>query len=237
MKLFCLPFAGAGATLFRAWPKPLDRSLQVVPLQLPGREERFADEFHQDIEAAGREQVGTIRSAIGPSERFALFGHSFGATLAFEVAHQFAERSDSRLFHLFASGAPAPDVPLGRDSTNLDDEAFVLRVEDIAGYRHPALADPEFRELVLPALRADVCMHESYRARDRHPLKIPITVFRGSEDTTVSEADSRRWSHWSMSAVRYCEMPGGHMYLMESPDILLQEIASSLRFPEKELFS
>ncbi len=234
MKLFCLPFAGAGATVYRAWPSPADDSLHVVPLQLAGREERFAEPFYADIESAGLDQVRAIQAALAPDEPFALFGHSFGATLAFEVAHQLARLDDRRLVHLFVSGAPAPHVPLGRDSLPLDDDAFVASVEKIAGYTHPALADPDLRELVLPVLRADVVLHEGYRARERHPLDVPLTALRGQADHVVSEEDCRSWTRWSQRPLRSIELPGGHMYLVDDPARLLREIAVVLDTAQAE---
>lgn len=237
MKLFCLPFAGAGASVYRAWPAPSERSLHVVPLQLAGREERFADPFYPDIESAGLDQVRAIQSILEPEEPFALFGHSFGATLAFEVAHQLAHLDDRRLVQLFVSGSPAPHVPLGRDSLPLDDEAFVASVENIAGYTHPALADPDLRELLLPALRADIVLHEAYRARERQPLDVPLTALRGHMDHVVSEEDCRSWSRWSRRPIRCVELPGGHMYLVDDPAPLLGEIAAVLDTDNSEEFA
>lgn len=228
MKVFCLPFAGAGATVYRSWPALPECDVHIVPLQLAGREERFAEAFYPDIEDAGREQVEAILAQTADGELYAIFGHSFGATLAFEVAHQLQHRGASRLAHLLVSGAPAPHVPLGRDSLSLDDEMFVAQVEQIAGYSHPALADPDLRELVLPVLRADVVLHESYRALRRQVLDVPITVFRGTADHVVSEADSRSWAQWTTHPLRSVELPGGHMYLVDDPSALIRCMAAAI---------
>ncbi|BFO18436.1 hypothetical protein SHKM778_48240 [Streptomyces sp. KM77-8] len=119
-------------------------------------------------------------------------------------------------------------MPLGRHSAGLDDEEFVARVEQLAGYVHPALADPDLREVVLPVLRSDVELHESYRPADGEPLPVPVTVFRGESDHLVTEEDCRGWADVSTEGRSLVEFEGGHMYLAEDPLAVLRAMAEQV---------
>lgn len=218
--VFCLPFAGAGATFYRGWPPAPRGAVTVVPVQLAGREERFADEPYAGIGAAVDDLAATVATGAGRG-RFALFGHSFGAVLAFELARALCAAGGPVPVHLVVSGTADPGTPPGRRSAGLNDDDFVARVEQLAGYVHPALADPDLRDVVLPALRADVALHEAYRSTVDAPLPAPITAFRGSRDHLVTADGARRWAGWTSARFALREFDGGHMYLAENPVAVL----------------
>ncbi|WP_424187029.1 thioesterase II family protein [Actinokineospora sp. G85] len=218
-KLFCLPYAGGGASFYRAWPDSGPRGPEVCPVQLPGREERFAEPLHESIDQAADDVVRRITPAVGQGDAVSLFGHSFGAVLAFEVARRLSGLLP--VAHLVVSGSADPLTPLPREAVDLDDDQFVARVEQLAGYTHPALSDPELRDLVLPAMRRDVALHESYVVGDRTPIAAPITVVRGADDHIVSAADCAGWAQLTSAHHEYVELPGGHMYLVDDPARLL----------------
>jgi surfactin synthase thioesterase subunit len=227
--LVCLPFAGGGAGFYRAWKDLPAGSPEIVPLQLPGREELFIDEpFHDAVDAAAAlaPRVVELTRGRGP---VALFGHSLGAVLAYELARQLDNSGDCDLRHLFVSGSPGPWSGRDRRATGLADEEFLGRVQEFAGYRHDALADPDMRELLLPILRTDVEMHENYKPVSGEPLSIPITSLRGTEDGLVSAEQAAQWRAATAGAFETVEVPGEHMYLVDSPLPLLEAVARALR--------
>ncbi|MEI5101697.1 alpha/beta fold hydrolase [Streptomyces sp. PmtG] len=224
--LVCLPFAGSGAGFYREWTKRPDHgvSVTVLPVQLPGREELFLDEAFTDVTEAAAKLALQVAELVADVPRFGLFGHSLGAVLAYEIARELVRLGEPGLAHLYVSGSPGPWA--GRDdrATGLDDEQFLARVQDFAGYRHAALDDPALRELLLPSLRVDVAMHENYKPSSKEPLDIPVTSMRGAQDTLVSEEHARQWQSATNGAFSYREFPGGHMYLTDDPDAVLKAV-------------
>ncbi|MGA5817913.1 thioesterase II family protein [Kitasatospora sp. NPDC094028] len=227
--LVCLPFAGGGASFYRAWKQFQRDDLAIVPLQLPGREERFIDEPYQDAVAAGSELADQVLDLTRGQGPIALFGHSLGAVLAYETARQLEARGVEELRHLFVSGSPGPWTGRTARATGLDDEGFLARVGEFAGYQHDALADPDMRELLLPILRADVAMHEDYKPVSDQPLRTPITSLRGADDELVSGEEAEQWRAATAAGFARVELPGEHMYLVDSPVPLLDEVERALR--------
>ncbi|MEU6231554.1 alpha/beta fold hydrolase [Kitasatospora sp. NPDC047058] len=228
--LVCLPFAGGGAGFYRAWknlPAPAPR---IVPLQLPGREELFLDEPFTDAATAAAALAPKVAELAGGGP-VALFGHSLGAVLAFELARVLERQPESGLTHLFVSGSPGPWTGRGNRATGLDDDAFLARVQEFAGYEHDALADPDMRELLLPILRADVEMHENYRPGSDEPLHTPVTSLRATGDTLVTRAEAEEWRQATTAAFRLVEPAGGHMYLADSPLPVVEAVTAALAAP------
>jgi surfactin synthase thioesterase subunit len=226
--LVCLPYAGAGASFFQPWQAIAGDTLRVVPLQLPGRERLIDLDPHRDVHLAVDDLHSRLPELLGEERRIALFGHSLGAVLAYELAHRLAGDPDLALVRLFASGSPEPAAGREQRATGLTDDAFLARVSEFAGYTHEALEDPEMREMILPTLRADVEMHENYVPSTDLPLPAPITAIRGEDDELVSYEDAAGWSKATTGEFEHVEVPGGHMYLTEAAPALLRLISSTV---------
>lgn len=225
VQLICMPFAGAGASFFNEW-QGLHESLLIHAVQLPGREKRFLEEPHLDAHRAVDEAAGSLQEQALPGVPAVIFGHSLGAVLAFELARRMEAAGSFPSLALVASGSPDPWTQRAtRASDIVDDDAFVAKVTEFSGYAHEALADPMMRELLLPALRADVRMHEDYRPDSTATLKMPIMTVRGNGDSLVSRAQVAQWSRATSGAVHHEELPGGHMYFVAQPKLLLDLIA------------
>ncbi|MFI7325114.1 thioesterase II family protein [Streptomyces rubiginosohelvolus] len=226
--LACLPFAGGGAAFFREWGKLGTSEVTVLPVQLPGREERFLDDPFTKVADAVAELTPGIVSAAGKGADIALFGHSLGAVLAYETARELDRIGHPGLRHLFVSGSPAPHNARTERATGLPDEEFLAGVQRFAGYRHAAFDDPDMVEVLLPILRADVEMHENYRASSAEPLSVPVTALRGERDELVSREQAEQWAEVTRGPFAYKELPGGHMYLADEAERVLRTIAGSL---------
>ncbi|GGN53869.1 thioesterase [Streptomyces albiflavescens] len=226
--LICLPFAGAGASFFRPWQERAPQGLRVLPVQLPGREERFVEEPYTDAVRAAAEAYTAATRQLPDGARVAVFGHSLGAVLAYELAHRLAEDPGVRLDALVVSGSPGPWSGRADRASGLPDEEFLARVRTFAGYAHPALANPEMRDLLLPLLRADVRMHETYRPASDRPLSAPVLSLRGRDDELVSAAETAEWSGATTGRLTTADLDGGHMYLTENPGALLRLISAEL---------
>ncbi|MFF3909862.1 thioesterase II family protein [Streptomyces sp. NPDC001848] len=225
--LACLPFAGSGAGFFREWEKLGISEVTVLPVQLPGREERFTDDPFTDVADAVAELTPKILADAGERAAIALFGHSLGAVLAYEIARELERIGHPGLCHLFVSGSPGPHHGRAERATGLADEEFLAGVQRFAGYRHAAFDDPELVEVLLPVLRADVEMHENYRATGTEPLSVPVTALRGDRDELVSREQAEQWAEVTRGPFAYRELPGGHMYLVDEPERVLRLMAES----------
>ena len=226
--VLCFPFAGAGASAFRRCREYPAEVLRICPVQLPGREERFDEPPYTDVSRAVADLLPAVLDLIDHDPRVALFGHSLGAVLGYEMAHQLAQVDGLTVVQLFVSGSPGPWTRRERRATGLLDEEFLERVREFAGYAHPALEHPELRELLLPTLRADVAMHEDYLAPSDKRLPAPITSIRGAADELVSAEQSAEWAAATSRGWRAVEVPGSHMYLVDSPAELVRLMAGVL---------
>lgn len=213
-QLLTLPYAGAGAGIYRPWQQYSNGSLTLRPIQLPGREEEFNEPFHATFAEAAARTADRIRAAAG-SDPYVLFGHSYGSVLAYEVTH-----------HLLASGGPLPEQLIlsgsvsprhrGPQWISDDDEQAVADLVRLSGDTAGALVHPELRALLLPVIRADIQLLSGYRPSTLQPLPIPMTILRGTDDTTVPVPEWLDWSAFTSAEFRSLEMPGGHMYLTSS---------------------
>ncbi|MEU5034431.1 alpha/beta fold hydrolase [Streptomyces rubiginosohelvolus] len=234
--LICLPFAGAGPSFFTPWQKLAPEGLRILPVSLPGREKRFPESAYDAAAPAVDDAYAQVTAALGGGDGdggdspVVLFGHSMGAVLAYELAHRIERAAGPvRLAALVVSGAPGPWTPRTDRADGLPDEEFAARVRAFAGYDHPALADPEMRELLLPALRADVRLHETYVPSTDRPLGVPVISVRGREDTLVGAAEAAEWGRATTGKLTVAEPAGGHMYLAERPGELLELVAAEVR--------
>lgn len=214
--VLCVPFAGAGASVFRPWVPLCEDAFELTAVQLPGREQRFAEEPYQDVSVAVAGLLPEVLSRVVGAGPVVLFGHSLGAVLSYELAHRLAVTDGVSLAGLVVSGSPGPWTRRENGAAGLPDEEFLVRVKEFAGYRHDALEDPEMRELLLPSLRADVEMHESYVPTSDTPLPAPIVSVRGTTDALVTTEHALEWEAATSSAFRFVEIEGGHMYLTDN---------------------
>ncbi|PQP25541.1 thioesterase II family protein [Rhodococcus opacus] len=226
--LVCLPYAGVGASFFRDWQSCAPRGLDILPVQLPGREERFGEDLLTSVDTAVHDIAPRVLPVLRESSGVAVFGHSLGAVLAYELVHRLTADGDVALTRLFVSGSPGPATVREVRASSLADEEFLDQVGELAGYSHPALANPELRELLLPVVRADVEMHENYRPPPHPPLDVPITALRGRGDHLVGAAQLAEWAATTTAGTTVIEVDGGHMYLTEHPHALVRLLAAQL---------
>jgi medium-chain acyl-[acyl-carrier-protein] hydrolase len=226
VRLFCFPFAGGGASLYRNWASVLPPNIAVCPLQLPGREERMREPPFTQVEPLCQ----AVLTAIDPllDRPVALFGHSMGAIIAYELARALQRHGRSPL-HLFVSGQRAPHLPLGRPvSYNLPLEAFRHRLRELNGTPEAVLQNPEMMDLLLPLLRADFELSETYRREAHAPLTCPVTAFGGIEDVEISRPDIQAWRAATVGDFRVRLFPGDHFFLQAAARDVMREIADQL---------
>lgn len=217
LQVLCLPYAGAGAGVYRPWQAAPGSVLAPVPIQLPGREEEFTRPFHRSMTEAVADVVTRIR-AVTDGAPFVLFGHSLGAVLAYEALRELLASGGRAPQHLVVSGSVSPRRRPPPPTAPADPGPFTIaRLRELTGAPLEALEHPELRELLLPALLADLALLDSYRpAQSPTPLPVPVTAIRGSSDDAVPVGDWQDWQAYTSGPFRSLELPGGHMYLTDS---------------------
>ncbi|KVN38672.1 hypothetical protein WJ63_01380 [Burkholderia pyrrocinia] len=221
LSLFCVAHAGAGASVFRDWRRALAPAIDVFAVQLPGRESRFDEAPHTRLEVA----AGEIAAAMRPHlERpFALFGHSMGGAIAFELAARL-ERAPE---HLFVSSwlPPNPTRPR-RFMARATDAELLDSVCRYGGMPDVLLRYPDFAQEFVRVLRADMTLLDAYRPAGVPP-GCPITVLGGADDPIVRAVELERWcAHERVVALRVFQ--GGHFYLRDAQRAVFDLIGRQL---------
>ncbi|MFJ9968667.1 thioesterase II family protein [Streptomyces avermitilis] len=212
--VYCFAPAGAGPSFFAPW-QGSSVLLDFVAVELPGKERRFGDLLPGSMDELVAEILPQVGGAHAEGGRRAFFGHSFGALTAFATALALEEADVGTDLVLVASGCAKPGVPRSEPIADLPDDAFVAEVSRLAGYTHPALDEPELRELILPVLRSDAAVHEGYQPPVQARLTSPVVALRGRDDTLVSAGMLAGWRDATSAAFSSEELDGRHMYLAE----------------------
>ncbi|MGX9883183.1 thioesterase II family protein [Streptomyces sp. NPDC002276] len=212
IQLFCLPHAGAGASAYRDWPELLAPGIEAIPVQLPGRESRHREPARRSAAQLVAELSGPLAGRAGRD--FALFGHSMGALLSYELAHALTELGKPPR-HLFVSGLGGPHLPFaGPVLHEKTDDELVEAVAEMEGTAPEVLAQPELMQLLLPLLRADLTVWETYVPRPTSLLKVsvPITALGGRHDPGVSLDRLNAWEELTSADFHVEVFEGGHFF-------------------------
>jgi medium-chain acyl-[acyl-carrier-protein] hydrolase len=227
LRLFCVPHAGGVPAAFRTWCDYLSGDIEVCPVQLPGRAGRF-DEIPFDrmaplVHALTRELVPHF------DRPFAFFGHSMGALVAFEVARQLRRMGAGMPRHLFVSACRAPQVRDPRRRLhNLDDFELIAQLRRLNGIPSEVLEDHQLMNLIVPVVRADLAVSETYDYSAEPPLACPITAFGGLDDPKVLREEIEPWQQQTSSDFELHMLPGDHFFFQTAQERLLRTISSSI---------
>jgi medium-chain acyl-[acyl-carrier-protein] hydrolase len=228
LRLFCFPYAGGSATIYRAWQQHAPAWLQICPVEIPGRGRLSAEPLPSSIVSLAED----LSSALYPLANipFALFGHSMGAAIAYEVASRLENVGRRQLRKLFVSGARAPYLPPKRTPvSHLPDEDFMDRLRNLNGTPTEVLENRELMEVMMPLLRADFAMCERYRLQRPSILRTSITALYGDKDEDVLEQDVNAWRRLTSNAFHSLEFPGDHFFINENEIAVVDVIAEELR--------
>ncbi|NYF58642.1 thioesterase domain-containing protein [Micromonospora purpureochromogenes] len=225
VQLFCLPYAGAGASAFRRWQEGIGPDVEVLAVQLPGRENRISED--------PRFTVPDVAAAIaGRADRpYAIYGHSMGGRVGFEVVRELCRTGRPLPLRLYVGGARAPHVTapsLFDGLSRVDDDELLRRLGAGGGLPAELLEHPELVQLLLPLLRADFGRVDNYRYVPGEPLPVPLVAFSGRHDRAVSREQSVAWAAHTAAGFALHEIDGGHFFLTDRLPELLAAIRADL---------
>jgi len=227
LRLFCFHYAGGSAQTFQTWPADLPPTLEVGLVQLPGRGSRLAEPKITCLLTLSRIVANALQQYL--DKPFAFFGHSLGALLCFEVARSLRLENNLEPLHLFISAAHAPhcrkrDEPL----STLPKAELIEKLYMFNGAPPEALRNEELMDLLLPTIRADFELCETYEYHPEAPLRCPITIYGGIEDHEVESERLAAWSEMTTGQSSIRMFPGGHFYINTSRINFLRTFALDL---------
>lgn len=229
VRLICLPYAGGSATFFREWAERLPADIELIAAQYPGRQDLFTEPHIPQLELLVHRLLAELQPCL--SGRFALFGHSMGAAIAFELAVELERQGRPTPVRLFLSGVEAPQRARTQQLDQYSDGELVAEIERWSSpgtelYRHPDLGP-----ILIEALRADFALIEAYHRKRQATgmVSVPVTAIVGDADPLCAVPDVLAWNELTTGSFDLQVLPGGHFYLVDQQPNVLELITDTLR--------
>lgn len=227
LRLFCFPYAGGSSATYRTWSDVLPPDIEVQAIQLPGREWRLKEEPFRNVFPLVQELADVLKERFDAP--FAFFGHSLGALISFELTRELRRRGNALPEWLFLSAHRAPHLPKELpDIHDGPDEEFYEGLRRLEGTPDELLENNELMELLLPALRADFAIAETYECPTEEPLDRPMSVFGGLGDEVTGRDKLQPWAEHTTGDFKLRMVPGGHFFVEESRDLILRAVFHDL---------
>lgn len=223
-RVFCFHYAGGSSGVFKQWVSASDLSVEFIPIELPGRGTRISEPCLERMDRLMDLMVGRLASVL--DERpFSFFGHSMGAIIAFEGAHRLQRKYGVQPSKLIVAGRHAPQCPDPTEfKIHMGDEALVQELKRLGGTPTEIIENAEILQFVLPMIRSDYRLHESY-AYGGEKLNIPIIAHAGSRDIEANPSIMKLWSEVTDGEFELKEFDGDHFFVQRLGYSYLAEVA------------
>lgn len=227
--LFCIPNAGGSAMMYHTWKNKLNEAIELVPVELAGRGRRFKSPLYETFEEAVNDVYNTIKDYINVCP-YAIFGHSMGGSIAYELCKKISKMGDHLPVHTFISGRyPAHVEKDEKIMHKLSDDALLKEIFSYGGVDEELLKNPDYVNFMLKIVRADYKILENYtEEKDNFQFLNDISVMCGKEDILVDDKDLYEWKCYASKECYRKQFKGGHFYLNENPKPVTNYISSIL---------
>lgn len=228
LRLLCLPHAGGAASLYRLWTRGLPEGIEVWSAQPPGRETRLGEAPHRAMGPL----VASLLEAVTPAmdRPVAIFGHSLGARVAFELARALRRAQLPAPVLLAVSGCEEPAVPSRVPGLHAEPEETLLRhLQALQGTPAEVLENRQLLELLLPSLRADFELLNAYAFAPEPPLDCPLVALGGTTDPVVPLAALQGWAPHSTRFLGQRAFEGGHFFHLYRREEVVGSLVEALR--------
>lgn len=224
--LLCLPYAGGSAQVYKKWSKEIHPSISLIPVEMAGRGSRMSEPLYEDVREAAKDLLCQVRQYT--SEQYAIFGHSMGSLLAYELIHLIHAENLPLPIAAFMSGRSAPHcVDVDRMTFQLPDEAFIAEVQSLGGTPLEVFQDKELRSLFVPILRADFKLVGTYEHKPQAPLSLKLIVMNGIGDTSLC-GDVAEWQSHTTQTCDIVQFKGSHFFIHEQEHEVVSLINDTL---------
>jgi surfactin synthase thioesterase subunit len=228
IRLFCLPFAGGGASTYRLWADRLPASIEVCPIQLPGREDRYREPAFTSVTGLASALAREVTPYLDLP--YAFFGHSMGALVSFELTRALRRSGAPAPRALFLAAYPAPEISALREPIHhLPDAEFIEQMRRLEGTPEATLQNADLMSFMLPILRADFEACDTYVCADEPPLPTPVFMYGGDADHEVDQASLEAWRGITTGAFTLRMLPGTHFFVQARRDELVADIGGHLQ--------
>jgi surfactin synthase thioesterase subunit/acyl carrier protein len=230
LRLFCFPFAGIGASLFRSWPDQLPSEVELCAVELPGHETRWNEPLFTQLDSLIKATAAALRPYL--DRPFAFFGHSIGGLIIFELARYLRREYQIQPVRLLVSAYLDPRMPVTDSPVqNLSDTQFIEQMKIFGGLPSQFTENEELKAIFLPILRADAALFSNYHYQHELPLDLPITGFCGLQDQKMTEQSMLAWKQQTTQLFKLQILPGNHFFIQDADNrnLLLQAISTDLR--------
>lgn len=230
IKLFCFPFAGGAAASYNPWKPLLDPSIEMRSIELAARGRRMRDVNYDSIDDAVDDVFSIIKDELSQSP-YALYGHSMGSMIAFELAYKIRNAGLPAPKHIILSGRAAPQISREnkRQLHHLADEEFKSQLLEMGGTPKEFFEHPELLELFLPILKGDFRLTETYvHAPKDAPLEVDMTVLSGNQDEDSME-DVEAWKIHTSGTCNIHHFDGDHFFIFDKAQEVTGVINAALK--------
>lgn len=227
LRLFCFPPAGAGALLFRPWLTYSSSEIELFVIQLPGREHRLKEPCFTELAPLIKALTEAMIPSLEPG-KFAFFGHSMGALIAFELTRELRRQGLVLPEYLFVCGRRAPQIPIENPLYLQPDAILIEALRQYGGTPEAVLQNSDLMELFLPIFRSDLTLNETYQYQSELPLEVPIAIFGAMNDPVATPQQLEQWKQQTSGAFELKLFEGGHMFFKDDPELLLKPIFEQL---------
>jgi medium-chain acyl-[acyl-carrier-protein] hydrolase len=227
LRLICLPYAGAGASIYNGWRPRAGIEADIWSVQLPGRETRWREPPIRRLDDLVAVLAAELRVLLDVP--FAFFGHSLGALLAFELTRALRRSGAPQPVRLLVSAHRAPHLPPWRPVVStLPIPALLDRLAEMTGPSRTVPTDPELLAILAPTMRADFEVCETYRYVPEQPLDTPLSCFGAVDDPEVRMDEIEAWRRHTAGDCRIHPFTGGHLFVRDRTDDVLADLWSDL---------
>ncbi len=228
MILFCLPYAGGSETIYYNWKNHIHPLIHIVPVELKGRGKRFNEFFYESLEEAVDDIFENIKEKI-VDEDFAIYGHSMGSLLAYELYYKMSKMNIRKPKHIFFSGYKAPSIIGERENTyTLPDYDFMKKVMELGGTPDELMNNQELLQIFLPIIRSDFKILETYNFEEREEkIQCDVSILNGKQDT-INLKEILAWKHHVGGGFKVYNFEGNHFFINTNVENITKIINTTL---------
>ncbi|CDM92286.1 Thioesterase (modular protein) [Xenorhabdus bovienii] len=226
LRIFCFPYAGGSAKTYLDWAEHFTDNIEIVAVQPPGRTTRLDEAPYEDLYSLVDELMA--HAEFITKIPYAFIGHSLGCRVAFELACKLQSCGYPVPVHFFVSGCTAPHLRHNfPDTHDLPHDEFIRELRKMNGATDEVLLNSELMDFLLPVLKADFKMAETYQAK-RCLLKSPITVLSGDSDPDIKPIELYAWSELSSESLTVQYIPGDHFFIDQNKEKVIEVMLALL---------